>query len=178
MIRKYAMVLALVPILTFAKPPKVSPLNTIINPPSIVAQMGQSNTLTVNFDWTHCGFNLINDSSFVANLNGSYNAGIPLRWCLTTISTTGAVIPDICLIGYVADQYGQPGNVPGIPVTWEIAIDGGSFIILTQDSFCSMSTMLPVGQHSFTVRMTGRPLPFQAAGHYYIELFQSFSQQL
>jgi hypothetical protein len=130
-------------------------------------------------DWTNCQIHrVINDSAIVIILSGNVSSSNSIYWNLSTISPHPGGLP---VLYFVNDVLGRTGPEFGtdIPLTWEIALDGGSFNpIMTMLPDNILLVTFPPGKHTFQVRITGVPQPYQGDGYYQLQLGQSLVPEL
>ena len=130
-------------------------------------------------DWTNCQIHrVINDSAIVIILSGNVSSSNSIYWNLNTISPQPGGLP---VLYFVNDVLGRTGPEFGtdIPLTWEIALDGGSFNpIMTMLPDNILLVTFPPGNHTFQVRITGFPQPYQGNGYYQLQLGQSLVPEL
>lgn len=79
---------------------------------------------------------------------------------------------------FVEDIFGRPAQGVDVPLSWEIALDGGSFNPMTILPDNSLSVIFPPGHHTFQVRTTGVPQYHQEDGYYQLQLEQCLTPQL
>jgi hypothetical protein len=117
-------------------------------------------------DWTNDRIHRVSTkSTIVITLPGSISSPVSVIWNLNTTSPRPGKLP---VSFFVEDVLGRTGSGYGanIPLTWEIALDGGSFnpIAVLPDN--KLIVTLPPGDHSFRVRITGEPRHYQGDGYY------------
>ena len=128
--------------------------------------------------WTKCQVHRSGDYSPIQlTLNGTIDASSPNLWRLT------AILPQPnapLLLYFVEDIFGNTGPAYGsnIPLTWEIALDGGPFAPMTLLPDNTLTATFPPGPHTFQVRITGTPVYHQADGYYHLQLTQCLVPQL
>jgi len=129
-------------------------------------------------DWTSCQIHrVINDSAIVIILSGNVSSSNSIYWNLNTISPQPGGLP---VLYFVNDVLGRTGPEFGtdIPLTWEISVDGGPFNPITIQPDSSLSVNFASGNHTFQVRITGVPQPYQGDGYYQLLLGQSLVPEL
>ncbi len=129
-------------------------------------------------DWTNCQIHRVNtDSAIVIILPGTISSSSRIYWNLHTMSPHPGGFP---ILYFVNDVLGRTGPEFGtdIPLTWEIALDGGSFNPITILRDKTLLVTFPPGNHTFQVRITGVPQPYQGDGYYQLQLGQSLVPEL
>ena len=131
-----------------------------------------------NLDWTNCQIHRVNDYAPIEIiLSGNINGAIATNWNLSTAFPKSGGQADLYfmedVLGRVGLNYGS-----NIPLTWEIAIDGGPFLPMTILPDNTISTIFPPGVHTFRVRITGVPHNYQNDGYYHLQLEQCLVPQM
>ncbi len=149
--------------------PLILPGNPLLDDPS---------ELLIAFDWTHCQMHQVNSTpALEVFLPGNYSATNPQIWKLSTIAPQSGSSPE--QLHYVEGVCGQSAPpVVNVPLTWEIAFDGGSYVPMTLQPDNSLTATFPAGAHTFQVRITGVMQSFQDDGYYRLLLSQYFTPQL
>jgi hypothetical protein len=78
------------------------------------------------------------------------------------------------------DIFGRSGPMyaSSMPLNWSISMDGGPFVPMTvMPNNSGLSTILPMGYHTFQVRITAMPNIHQDDGYYNLHLSQTFTPQ-
>jgi hypothetical protein len=131
-----------------------------------------------SFNWTTATIHRAdNYDLFQLILPGSIASNFPNHWTLAPCSSQANFPPQLYLIEDVLRGGVAMGTV-SIPLTWEIALDGGSFNPMTLMPDNTLTTTCPPGPHTFQVRITGTPQYHQADGYYRLQLTQSLVPQL
>ncbi|HEX7344307.1 MAG TPA: hypothetical protein VF398_08585 [bacterium] len=151
-----------------------------IHPPGAIDCMPcpyEPSWMQFSIDWTNCQFHRVDSSPLEAILSGTINGSDPLFWNLTSSQPQMGAPP---ILYYVENIFGNSNPALGtnIPLTWEIALDGGPFGPMTLLPDNTIATIFPPGPHTFQVRITGTPEYHQADGYYHLELSQSLVPQL
>lgn len=137
-----------------------------------------STWLQISFDWTLCQVHRVNDTSPIEIiLPGFVNSNSPNIWNLFASEPEPNAAPNLY---FVEDILGQTGPAYGtdIPLIWEISLDGGTFVPMTLQPDNTLTTTLPLGPHTFQVRITGTPQPFQEDGYYHLQMSQWIMPEL
>ena len=148
-----------------------------IPPPRIDEIVPGPITMEFSLEWTTCQIHRVsNDGPIEALLSGSVNCTAAIVWSLTNTSQPGE--PPILF--FTEDIFGRSGSAFGsnIPLTWEIALDGGAFQPMQIESGNIITTIFPAGAHTFQVRITGLPQNNQDDGYYHLQLTQNLTPQL
>jgi hypothetical protein len=157
------------------------PLHLMLSPekeePGLI-DVGPVSYLHFSLNWTQCQIHISGYyDPILISLPGAISYNSPIIWNLRAASTQIGGSP---LLYFTEDIFGHTGPSYGanIPLTWEISLDGGQFtpMILLPDN--TLQTTFPPGPHTFQVRITGTPQPFQADGYYHLQLSQCLIPQL
>jgi hypothetical protein len=134
-------------------------------------------TMEFSLEWTTCQIHRVStEGPIQALLSGTVNCSAAIVWSLTNTSQPGE--PPVLF--FVEDIFGRSGSAFGsnIPVTWEVALDGGAFQPMQIESGNILTTIFPAGAHTFQVRITGLPQNHQDDGYYHLQLTQNLMPQL
>ena len=130
-----------------------------------------------SIDWTNCQMHRVDDAPIEIILPGTINGSNTLYWNLSSSLPEPGVLPQLY---FVEDVLGRTGPAYGgdIPLTWEFSLDGGPFNPMTLQSDNTLVATFPPGPHTFQVRITGNPLPYQEDGYYHLQLSQCLVPEL
>ena len=189
--------LFLIAALAFGQPPAKRPIRTIsppptaqktfltfsdqpgLQPPRFIDRPSPDPPIWMEFsiNWTNCQFHRVDDSPLEAILSGAINGSNALFWNLSTAQPQVGAPP---ILYYVENIFGNtnPSLGSNIPLTWEIALDGGPFAPMTLLPDNTLTATFPPGPHTFQVRITGTPVYHQADGYYHLQLTQCLIPQL
>ena len=139
--------------------------------PSIVHRPPQEGPhLTFQMDATAGQIHAFEDSSGAQLIfPGHIASDVPVIWILTPLPTRAYGPPNLSLVQDVLG-HDHPTGQTVIPLTWEFALDGGSFARMTLTPENDLQVIIPPGMHVFQLRAVSPPLMWQAAGYYRIQM--------
>lgn len=156
------------------------PPDSVVQPPQMMGEMLAEEPIWMEFalDWTNYQLHrAINDSTIVIILSGYVSSSNSIYWNLNTISPQPGGLPVLYFVEDVLGRTG-PGFGRDIPLAWEISVDGVSFNPVTIQPDSSLSVNFASGCHTFQIRITGVPQPYQGDGYFQLMLGQSLVPEL
>jgi len=107
---------------------------------------------------------------------GRIVSDIAVVWTLTPQPTRAYGPPNLTLVQDVMG-HSHPMGQTVIPLTWELALDGGHYRAMTLTPENNLQAIIPPGMHTFQLRASSSPLLMQAAGYYRLQLATQIGPQ-
>lgn len=129
-------------------------------------------------DWTHAQVHYVNDGrSIILLLHGRIASPVNVIWMLSGDPSLPSNPTSIALIETPTGSDPGAGEI-ALPLHWDISIDGGTFVPISEAPNGNLHVGFSPGFHQFQVQMTSTPSQYQMAGYYRLRLGESLAGRL